>query len=46
MFRKPAHLIFYLGMLTTSLRGLSACQDPGVTTVNPTEISVMYGYVT
>ena len=35
--------------VTTSLPGRSACQDPGrdpdVTIVNPTEISVTYGYV-
>ena len=32
--------------LTTLLQGRGACGDPGVTMVNPTEISVMYGYLT
>ena len=30
---------------TSRLKCMSGSRDPGVTIVNPTEISVMYGYV-
>ena len=44
--QRSYHITMSLNHFTSRLKCMPGFGDPGVTIVNPTEISVMYGYVT